>query len=378
MGRVKSKKYSGVYYNKLADKDRSYSYIYKDLNGKTCRVATGKKSNGITELFTFNKRAETINGLKNGVDPLAHKKKKEQLLFQEIWDYYIKNKALSDKVRVDYKSRWTKHMEAHFSDVATFDGLKAFRDAMGKTKRPLSARSIDMMVAVVGTAIEFWNSAQRRAKVNGEPSKPLYNNPVPLLREEDTQTVTRKEKKKRTVTRERFLSKKEVQLLLEALEDKPELLLFTTLSLSTGGRLGTIMQIRKKHISGNKITLINEKVGDGIYTGFLTPQAKEMVKPLLKVLNDNDMVVQLEQRPLQRRLQRVLNKLFNSALKDDDRTHRVVVHTLRHTFASQLVAKGTPIITVQKLLDHSKIDTTMKYAHLAPDAGADDVAGLWL
>jgi integrase len=50
--------------------------------------------------------------------------------------------------------------------------------------------------------------------------------------------------------------------------------------------------------------------------------------------------------------------------KEDDK--EFVPHMLRHTCCSRLVQRGVPLIHVQNWMGHKNIQTTMRYAHLAP------------
>jgi integrase/recombinase XerD len=53
--------------------------------------------------------------------------------------------------------------------------------------------------------------------------------------------------------------------------------------------------------------------------------------------------------------------------------NQVTPHTLRHSFALDMLGKGADLRTVQALLGHANISTTLVYAHMnrAKDEAAD-------
>ncbi|XPV67762.1 MAG: tyrosine-type recombinase/integrase [Halarcobacter sp.] len=361
---IKSKKYVGVSYCLLKNKDKSYYISYK-LNGKYKRLHIGKQSEGVNESFCHQKRIEAINNIKFGDDsPIVNTKKKEKL-FDEIAEIYFEYSEVHNKDYKNQRARYEKHIKPYTRDLAIDEITpELIEKMMQDKKKKLALKTINHLVQAIGT---IYNHAFNRDVIK-------IPSPTRLVKKFKTNNE-----------RLRYLCLEEIHELYEELKDNEQLYLFTRLALNTGARLKAITTIKKKDLDlENKIVSLRDYKNESYYRGFLQDDIVNILKKRASKLRSNDYILMYDTKVIgnlddyiSRKMKPVLDGLFNKDLDIKDTRNRVVIHTLRHTFASHLAINGTPIFTIQKLMNHKDIKQTMRYAKLSPDSGKEFINRLY-
>lgn len=150
-------------------------------------------------------------------------------------------------------------------------------------------------------------------------------------------------------------------------------------ALHTGMRRGELLALRWAHVDLVRrhilVSAATEKAGrgrvvpmtDGLHERFAAlraehPRAISGTDPVFVFPNGDEVT----SKALRSGFERAVRTCEGISL---EKREKVTFHCLRHTAASLMVAEGVPLFDVAKILGHSTIAVTMRYAHFAPEAG---------
>jgi integrase/recombinase XerD len=147
-----------------------------------------------------------------------------------------------------------------------------------------------------------------------------------------------------------------------------------TLAYGCGLRAGEVVRLRAGDIDSTQMIIrIVQSKGRKDRHVMLPAEVLDLLRQWWKVRpTRHDSGVAPEQRWLfpgrsQHRplTTRQFGRLFKEAAKDGALRKTVSLHTLRHSFATHLLERGTDIRLIQALLGHDKLETTARYTRVA-------------
>jgi site-specific recombinase XerD len=158
----------------------------------------------------------------------------------------------------------------------------------------------------------------------------------------------------------KYLTFEEIERLLITLKNSrnPHAYLISKVCLATGGRWDEVVQLRTTQIQNETLQFAN-----------VTKSKKARAVRIDSALRAEILAHMKAHALPDKRIFEEARDAFANAVKaaDIELHERQMTHVLRHTFASHFVIEGRNLLTLQKILGHKDYQTTLKYAHLAPD-----------
>lgn len=371
-------RYPGVRFFKHSDRkhgvqfDKSF-HIRFNGGGKLYQSSMGWSSEGMTaekaslklaeykRNFKAGKRPWTLTQEKEDADSKVQAKveaaaaeEKQALTFGRYFtDEYYPIARTSKKQR-SYEQELS-HFNIWLNPVIGHMKLKDIRPIhLERLKRNLlkKKRSPRMIQYVFGTGRQCWNHARR----NGFVARKWPGS-------KDEVTLPKVENQ-----RMRFLTDAEGAQLLASLQERSQQLHdICLLSFDSGLRADEVFSLtwNRVDVDQKSVKVFDSKGKDRVV--YLTDRAVDMLKRLPR---DKGLIFKSRTGEQIKEISNSFNRAVDSLGLNDgvkSRKEKLVFHSLRHSYASRLVARGVDLYVVAQLMGHSDLTMTKRYSHLRPD-----------
>lgn len=349
------KKMTGLYLEVYISGKATYYYRYIGADGKKHYHRLGYRST--LKVKDARSAASSVAGsIAKGDYPDSREEKKEK-------EALLRKKDI--KIKDAYKEEYVHHIKAKMTSWA--DTMGRFKNhllpSLGNKKLISIKRSeIEATLNDLGQKNGFKPSTLNRLRADlssffgyflDHDDYPLPQNPVSKI------------KKYKELEKEyRELNDDEIKRLLKACKQSSSKHLYNVVSLCmlTGARRNEVLSAKWEDFqldSNSWVIVRNKQNKRDIKT--LSNVAVEFIKSIPKV-GDSEYLFPQAQNPSNHIIN--IHHSFTSAKKMAGIKKNFTIHDFRHQFATQLARSGVDIALIQKLLGHSNMKTTMRYARI--------------
>lgn len=335
--------------------DLCFYITYKSPNGKKVWEKIGWRSEKMTAALASEIRAGRMQQIRldEAAVPIQQRRKDSGMTFGEAWaifdEKWLPNLKRPDAERMLYNS-YLKPVLANkpLKSISAMELEDLKTSLLAKGLAPASVRLIIGNVRRVYNKLTEWD---------------LYSGPKPM----DKVKMPKVDN-----ARDRFLTADEAQTLLAAVKKRSPLWHDISLtSLHTGMRLSEVLGLRPQDVDlKNRLIHPDGKTGKRSI-----PMNDILFEALTEVVTDRkDSPLLFSGRKGTQLGSDSATSSFARAVADAklnpanvDRRHKVVFHTLRHTYCSWLAMEGVPLYVIGEMVGHSSTEMTKRYSHLCPD-----------
>lgn len=326
----------------------SYYYGNKKINGPYFTKKTDAK------IWKSRIETEKLSKLALG----EHYRSRAEVNFYDFAEKWLHNHVEINcvhKTFLYYGSILRTHLYPHFakmnlSEITEEHGMSL----MGALKKTHSAKGIKNIWIVLKGVI---NKARKDKLIPFDPFEDIKK-PRPDL------------------VQDNFWIKVEINQFLMA-NKHDQLLPFFFVAIHTGLRLAELCGLRWDRIDfvNNQIsvTRTRDKFGSKETTKTkikrfvpMTNEVRILLISLFKANHRNNPYIFLESDGTEVKYAHIYRR-FHKAQDKAGITNKIRFHDLRHSFASNYMMNGGNVFDLQKLLGHTDIKMTMRYAHFTPD-----------
>lgn len=297
---------------------------------------------------------------------VEQKRTLESTLYQVFSNYSLPDMSSNDSS--DY-SKKSEHLIEHFIAAKKIEGcsdntLKYYSNTLKKMLDTISKDITLIDTNDLRLYLATYQNTRHSSKTTLDNIRRIMSSFFSWLEDEDyilKSPVRRIHKVKTTQNVKEILSDEHLEHLRDNCSCTRDLAIIDLL-ISTGIRVGELVKLNRDDINFEERECIVLGKGDKERRVYFDAKSKVHLQQYLFSRTDDNPALFVSQNTPWKRLsiagvEKSLSKLGRTA-----NVQHVHPHKFRRTMATMAIEKGMPIEQVQKLLGHTKIDTTLHYA----------------